>query len=1466
MRRYFLILSLLVCSVFILNAQIIISNDTAVCGLYQDTLQALSSTQSSMFSDDQHDVLIPIGFTFDFYGLPYDFLVISGNGYITFDATQANQWSPYSIFVPIPNPGSQPENAIMAPWHDINTATGGAVYYGSTGIAPNRKFVVTWCQVPMFSCSDSIATSQVVLYEGSDKIEMFIQDKPICIGWNGGNAVQGLVDATSTNADIVTDPLTGFPRNFPVPWSATNEGWEFIPNGPAVNSYNINSIPYVPIIAGLNTWSDSNGNILATGPLLPVDIATTNTYYASITGSCASGFLADSIVITVTPCFDISLNSSQASCLGNDGSITCTPDTLFPTWDAELLDINGNLLTSISNISNSSITFSNLVPGTYIVNAIEGVSNAQDTIVVDQIQINLLVDAFAFNNVSCNGGSNGEIRVIADGGSLQYSYYLDGVVNINPYPYDSVFYNLSAGTYIISVVDNDMCMVRDTVEITEPSYYVQALAASKVAVCYGSSDGLAIGSAAGGTPGYSYEWFDTGWNSFSNNDTAFGLSSGSYYLVATDVNGCTGYTSVNVVGPQTPLITSSQQFPLICKGDNSGMIVGDAAGSWAPYQYHWFDDQGDTLRNSSPNLFTRDTLDNLSAGVYALHIYDSQDCFVQETINISEPDFPLSIDSMALINNVSCYGDSSGRARLYVSGGDPNYTCLWDNGETGLIANMLTSGYHTVSVIDSRGCEVIDSIFVPENQKIESSITISSPITCYGLSDGEVSITSTGGASFDYTYFWSNGYIGYGMSDTATGLLQGSYYIITRDGLGCEVIDSIYMSEPDPITMEVSELDWIDCFGYNNGLAYSSAQGGTSPYIFDWDNGQWVGDTVSTLTPGIHTVIVTDSRGCTATDTVLTHEPTELYVNIDHSQTVLPYCAQLNINTSSLSAIAGGGTPSYSYVWNDNTVEPQTTTTASALTSYNYFSSDGSYTITVIDNKGCTATASTDTLQTFTPTMQAQVTSLVQYIGGNDISCFGEDDGAALVDAWGAHSPYIYQWYGPNGFTSNNDSIDHLVSGTYSVTVEDTNDCMVTTSIYLTEPSQLYFTTLGSTDESCNGACDGELSVSISGGIAPYTGVATENSTNNIITSLMVNDSVVPNICSGHYTINITDANTCSSLLINGGVNQQSISTNIFTQANIDVGSVVNIPCNGTATGSVDVSNPNPDSSYNYSWQNINNPGVVISTGANATSLFAGTYVLYAGYMNYSGCITTDTVYINELDAIEVVENIINVDCYGDATGSISAVQILGGTSPYSLQWGPNGQNTNLVAGTYTLTVVDANSCQHIDTFEVVHPQPLNVNVSQNGFILTVNNSSGGVQPYLYSWREQSAPNVEVGTGMNYVVSSYGTYYLQMVDANGCILLSNNFEYTPTDVENQNVTGLTVYPNPFKEYTTIDFGQKVSNVSLKIFDVLGKVVDEYYLDDIDKFILERGDKKDGIYFIEVDFIDQEISTVRLILE
>ena len=521
----------------------------------------------------------------------------------------------------------------------------------------------------------------------------------------------------------------------------------------------------------------------------------------------------------------------------------------------------------------------------------------------------------------------------------------------------------------------------------------------------------------------------------------------------------------------------------------------------------------------------------------------------------------------------------------------------------------------------------------------------------------------------------------------------------------------------------------------------------------------------------------------------------------------------------------------------------------------------GVYTITVTDTKGCIASDTRD-IDTLTSTMDATVTSLIQYVGGNDVSCFGENDAEAMVTAWGAHAPYVYQWYGTNGFNSNNDSITNLYAGTYSVTVRDTNNCMVNSSIVIAEPDYLYFTTLGFTDESCLGACNGEIQIDIIGGEEPYTGISTENTTGNTITSLMANDSIVPGICSGSYTIIVTDANDCPSSVINGGIDQQVLGASFFTTANIDPAAITNILCNGTATGSLQVLNPDTtNSNYSYSWQNEVDSGVSISTTTQATSLIAGTYVLYAHYadgnnlnQNYAGCTTTDTVSILELSILESVVTITDVDCYGATTGKLVSGQVSGGTSLYDLQWNPGGVMgsvmNNLTAGIYTLTITDANGCQEVDTFEVTEPQALTANITQNGYVLTAGTPVGGTAPFSYSWRRA---NTSVGTGIAYTVTNYGVYYVRVKDSNGCIAESNSFEYIETGV-GQVSSGvvLSIYPNPFKEETTVDFGRVVKQASVRVVDVFGKLIEEYRVANTDKHILKRENKASGIYFIEIE--------------
>ena len=1434
MKRIILIALLLPCFI---NAQVIISNDTTVCGNFNDTLYALSATQSSMQTDDLHDDLVSIGFTFNFYGTPYTECVVSGNGYVTFDTSLANSYSPYSINAPVPNPGNIPENAILAPWQDINTGVTGNIYYGTTGIAPNRMFTVTWCEIAMFSCTADLHTSQVVLHEGSDKIEMFIAEKPLCAAWNGGAAIQGLVSDASTFADIVFDPILLADRNYPLQWTATNEGWEFLTAGSS--AYVINQIPFIPIVAGEAIWTSASGDTLGYGPTLPVNISSTTVYYADVVGSCSSGILSDQVTVSVSGCFAIVLSSSDASCQGNDGQVSVDPGINTPSpYDMLLLDMNGVILQSNLNVS-SSQTFSNLFPGTYVARVTDaGGSSSQDTIVVMQANNPLNVSSFA-NNVNCYNGQDGQISILADSGALPYSFYLNGVLNTNPIPYDSVFSNLSEGVYIVSVLDDNSCLFRDTINLTSPQYTLQSLAQSKVVICNGSNDGIAIGSGAGGTPPYSYEWFNQNFVSFSTNDTAFNLSAGSYYLEVSDANGCDTFSTVQVIAPQTALSGSPQVFGIACRGDSTGMIIGDANGSWAPYQYYWISSAGDTLQSTSYTT-TRDTLKDLSSGVYTLHVYDAQSCFVSYSLNVGEPMTMLSIDSILVVENIACFGDSVGKARLFASGGMPNYSYMWDNGETGLVAQNLSAGYRHLTLTDDWGCEVVDSVYISENPEIQSTISVVQTVSCYGQSDGIASISSVGGIP-TYTYFWSNGHTGLSMPDTSSGLVEGSYYVTTRDVIGCEVVDSVYVSEPEPLSMIANELVWISCFGANDGLAYASGLGGNLPYTFTWMTNGQIGDTINTVHPGLHTVEVVDARGCTSSDTIFMHEPTELHVNIDDNFTILAYC--IGVNSASLTSLATGGTPGYSYAWDDNLVAPQLTATASHLLA-------GVYTVTATDSRGCTASDSRD-IDTITNTMSAFVLEI------DNVSCFGYNNGSAVVNASGAHAPYSYQWFGPNGYSSVNDSVANLYAENYSVTVSDTNNCMVNTSINLSEPAAITYNTLSSTDAVCLGSCDGSVLLDFTGGSAPYYGHALDNNT-GAVTMNLLSDSLFSGICAGNYTVSLTDANDCPSYLVNGGNNQHDITAldTIFTALSSNGNMIL---CYGDATASLSIDLNYFNNTYSYSWENVLSPGVSLGAGSSLVGLESGTYVLLANYMT---CHASDTMTITEPDSLTILGNVVDADCYGASTGFITT-NVSGGSLGYVYNWsGSSSTNNNLnnvSAGVYTLTVSDMYSCEYSQTFVVGEPQEITATINQNSsntYLLESNNVNGGVAPYVHSWREASAPNVQLATGTTYTVSSYGDYFVRVTDAQGCTSESNSIEFISTTInEVGSSLEVSVYPNPFRSEAVVDFGRVVESASLTIVDMYGKVIERHLVGNSDRYIITNKDKASGVYFLKIETRD-----------
>ena len=182
-----------------------------------------SGTAIPINQDDYFGPVVTLPFEFCFFGQSYNQLVVGANGIITFDLTKANQYCSWSFSNSLPST-SLFRNAIFGAYHDIHPGVCGYFRYGVVGSYPCRSFVMNFDQICHYSCTSIKSTLQVVLYEGTNVIEVHILNKPTCSSWNSGNCVIGIQDAAGTTAFVPPGRNTG-------PWSATNEAWRFTPNG-----------------------------------------------------------------------------------------------------------------------------------------------------------------------------------------------------------------------------------------------------------------------------------------------------------------------------------------------------------------------------------------------------------------------------------------------------------------------------------------------------------------------------------------------------------------------------------------------------------------------------------------------------------------------------------------------------------------------------------------------------------------------------------------------------------------------------------------------------------------------------------------------------------------------------------------------------------------------------------------------------------------------------------------------------------------------------------------------------------------------------------------------------------------------------------------------------------------------------------------------------------------------------------
>ncbi|MCB9252577.1 MAG: SprB repeat-containing protein, partial [Flavobacteriales bacterium] len=620
------------------------------------------------------------------------------------------------------------------------------------------------------------------------------------------------------------------------------------------------------------------------------------------------------------------------------------------------------------------------------------------------------------------------------------------------------------------------------ITITQPS---AALASTKTQVdilCYGDATGSIDLTVGGGTSPYLFSWTASGGGSVpggqSANEDLTGLVSGTYNVLITDNNGCTQTNSATLLQPAAPLSTTNTIVDVLCYGDNTGSVDLTVSGGTVPYFYSWTSGAGGQVPVGQNGL---QDLSNILSGKYYVTVTDDNGCIVKDSSLIAQPAAPLS--SNVTHKDVLCHGGMDGSADVTVNGGTAPYDYLWSSGDVTASISGKQMGWYYLTITDAHLCVLKDSVFISEPAAPLSSTISTVSVNCFGGNDGTADLSVNGGTT-PYTYLWNNGKTTQDLQDLSTG----KYIVIITDGNLCTLTDSVLVDQPfAPLATTLNAFD-VKCYGGQDGSADLTVTGGTTPYVYNWSNGDKTQDISNQIT-GKYLVTITDSNLCIIKDSVFIGQPVAPLASTISGTDVNCFGG----NDGSVSLTITGGTVPYSYSWSNGA----TSKDISALIL-------GKYIVVVTDSNNCLLTDSVQVNQPGAP--------LSSSMNIFDALCFASADGSIDLSVSGGTTPYSFSW--SNAQTT--EDVSNLAAGQYIVTITDQNTCIHKDTGTVQEPTELILSVSG-TSANPN-VINGIVKASATGGTPPYsfkwTGLTPETDT-------------VHTVGVGDYFVSVTDSNGC---------------------------------------------------------------------------------------------------------------------------------------------------------------------------------------------------------------------------------------------------------------------------------------------------------------------------------------------------
>ena len=1017
-------------------------------------------------------------------------------------------------------------------------------------------------------------------------------------------------------------------------------------------------------------------------------------------GLCASNYNVE--VIDDNGCAD----TVQLVITGPDGLTATISDTTMVTCNglsdgrAVVAGIGGTAPYSFlwdDVLLTTSDTLLNLKAGTYSV-AVTDVNACYAAAVVTILEPNpLSADIIDTISTGCLSPCTGNATVEATGGTGPFTYEWDDWSSQT----NQTALNLCAAQYSVNVTDVNGCKDTATALISGPSELTVAIDSVSDITCNGICDGSAAISISGGVGGYSYLWNDPA----NTTDTVLtDLCEGDFIAQVTDGNGCLAFANISIVEPEELIVSIGDSSSIVCNGSDEGWALVNYTGGTAPFTIVWND----------ASLQSTDTAFNLVAGTYDVTVTDVNGCNGSTSVTFEQPEPIIAVSSN--LQHVLCTGFCIGQATITASGGTTGggYGYLWEDGQTTSAATGLCQGFQTYTITDGIGCTLIDSVEILDQNNFIVDIT-GNGASCNGVCDGAILATVSGGIA-PYLHSWNNGFKSADLSE----LCSGTYIDTIQDNNGCFLIDSFVVGEPELLNVEIIDSNNLNCFGICNGKAVVTANGGTGIYSYTWYNspGTQINDTAYNLCADTYFVKGEDANGCTAEDTILLTQPSQIIVSLDASTDV--NCAGQCNGSATISAL--GGTGVLNYVWDNG--DTQTSQTDLCAKDYTVYATDDSL---CIDSLVFTISQNDSLIAIITDTTH--------------IVCASVCNGDATVGETGGIGPYTYDWYDAGGVTTSKISAQCI--GQYNVEVTDGLGCKDTASVFINDNDVLDASILTS-QMSCKDVCDGKLVAQPLGGVEPYT----------FLWSNGVTLDSIEDLCQNNFFVTVTDFNGCQVSVAENIIEPAPIAPLIIDSANLD--------CFGICDGFATVSPFGGTSPYTYQWNDDVN-----QTGITATGLCAQKYKVFI--TDAGGCIDSTTVNLEE--PTQITSSIVGspTACTNVADGSAD-ITTAGGVGSYVYSWtnqsgyiSSDEDPVGMGIGNFNVTVIDGNGCSLMDSVTIAEINIINANAGNDTTICETDSilltGSGGL---LYSWSNG------VTTANTMVAPITTQEYILNVFNNGC--------------------------------------------------------------------------------------------------